>query len=292
MASSINRIIGSLYEKGKNKTKSGEVESVEQKPLVKSETLSMLKSGDNFFKKTYTRIKEFTKNHSVDFKYLLYAIPIIAIFLIARAVQNHQSLSPKAAIHTASASFQVSQWSLPPTSTFGVWLNTDSPAAFANIKIAFDPKLVKLTSEINVTGPLTRIVKVSTMAEANSSGNISIVLGLDPTKISTPPSGAFQIANLTFDINTTNQNVSMAITFDASQTQLVAIDQSVFAFTATNLNLVLNPTATPSPVITPTTAPTVAPSQTPTSTCSKCFKKQCDGICEKGDSKTLCPDCL
>ena len=105
------------------------------------------------------------------------------------------------------------------------------------------------------------------MAQANSAGAISIVLGLDPTMISNAPSGAFQVANLTFNSNTPNLNAAAVISFNTGQMQLVATDQSVFQLTSTNLNLVLNPTTpTPTPTATPTTTPTATPTATPTPT--------------------------
>lgn len=259
---------------------------------------SLEKSKTPTFFKYRIRLFGFLKNLKVGIKYLLLIIPVIAIFLLTREVQYRQSLKTGAGLHQASVAFHLQNWTLPPENVFDVWINSDSPVAFANIYISFDPKVVKLTHEITTTGGLTRIIKVTSMANANSTGTASIVLGLDPSLASTPPNGAFQVASLTFDANTTNQNVATVISFDSAQMQLVATDQSTFQLTTANLNLVINPVATPSPTPTPisTGAPMVSPSPTPSPTkspsCLKCFKKQCDGICAKSDSKTLCPDCL
>ena len=241
MASSINRIIGSLYEKGKKPVKEGQ--SAEQKEGIETEILSVSKSTTNIFKKAYIRVKELVKNNKTEIKYLLYAIPIIAIFLLAMEAKNIQKLFLRAVTHSASVSFQLQNWSLPPANTFGVWINSDSPVAFADIELTFDPSLVKMTQEISLTNSLTRKIKVTSMADANSTGKVSIVLGLDPSMLSSPPSGAFQLANITFNANTTSQNITSKISFSDSIMQIVATDQSVFALTSTGIDLTLNPTA-------------------------------------------------
>lgn len=283
----LNRII-------KDAGKAGEEESTGSTPIepIKNEPVHVIVTGTaSTIGGIKNRVFEFMKNHQVDFKYLLLVIPIIAIFILARAVQNNQSIKSKAGSYTANISFQLSNSSLPPETTYGVWLNTNAPAGFVSAEVDFNPTLVKMTKEVALTNSLfTKIVKLTSMTEANTTGKIYIILGLDPTKLTTPPSSTFQIANLTFNALTTNPNVTTAVTFNTGGMQIVATDQSVFTLSAINLTLTLNPTATPlatpSATISPAPKPTTAPS------CSKCFKKACDDICEKGDSKTLCPDCL
>lgn len=294
MASSINRIIGSLYEKHKAPSHVAG-ENLGQEKAVETKNISINKARPNIFRTVWIRTKEFFRNNQTNIKYLLYAIPIIAIFLIARAVQNNQSLKSKAGTYSANVLFQLSNSSLPPESTFQVWFNTSAPVAFASTEINFDPTLVKMTKEVTLTSTvLIRTIKVTPMAEANTTGKIYIILGLDPTKLTTSPTGAFQIADITFNALTTGSNVSTALTFNTNGMQVVSTDQTLFSLSSNNLTLTLNPTATPSPVpsTTSTPAPSLTPKPTQSATCSKCFKKQCNAVCEKGDSKTLCPDCL
>jgi len=202
-------------------------------------------SGLNFIGK---RFKSLFNKIKPDVKYLLLAIPIIASFLILKEYQNRQSAKLNAAVHSASLSFQLANWSLPPEHTFGVWLNTDSPVTFARVSITFDPTAIKMTSEGSAGASLSRIVQITSMSEANSTGKLTLVLALDPAQKASPPSGAFQLANFNFDANTLTQNITTSISFNPSDSQIVALDESVFGIISVqNLNLTINPVATPTP---------------------------------------------
>ena len=233
---------------------------------VQPETISVDKKNNSLPKKLGRRFSDFFKNHKVDFKYLILAIPIIVAFLIARVVENRQNLGLQAGIHQASLSFQLASWTLPPQSTFGVWVDSDTSIGFADVELTFDPKIVKLTQEIEITSSLTRKIRVTSMSEANSTGKVSIIVGLDPSKVSTPPSGAFQIANITFGVNTTSENVTSSINYDTSSMQMTAIDESAVNLMAAGLDLIINPAATIAPTSIPTTTPTVKPTATATPT--------------------------
>jgi hypothetical protein len=260
MASKLNLRIKEMYDRAKKTgTKAEETASSIGKDL-ESKVISIQKSKIPFLSKLRVRSSEFFKDHNIDIKYLLLIIPIIAIFLLVREAQRQQDFRSRAGIHTASVTFQLQNWTLPPENSFGIWINSDSPVTFANINITYDPKLVKLTHEISPSGTLTRIVKITSMAEANSTGNISIVLALEPSRAVSPPGGAFQVASLVFNTNTGNPDVATTVNFNTNQMQLVASDESIFQLTATNLNLILNPTPTPTP--SPTPSPTPIPEDT------------------------------
>jgi len=240
---------------------------------LNAKVVSIQKSKIPFFSKFWIRFSEFLKNHKIDVKYLLLGIPITAIFLVAALIQNNQTIGTQAAIHQASVSFQLPSWDLPPQNTFGVWINSDSPVAFSDVELSFDPKLVKMTNEIVLKGGLARKIKVTSMADANATGKISIILGLEPSGLGNPPLGAFQIADLTFDSNTSSKDVSTKIAFTDPGMQLVSVDQTVFNLSTTGIDLNINktiptpgptetPTATPTSTLTPT--PSITPIQTPT----------------------------
>jgi hypothetical protein len=267
MRSNINRILDKEYENKEKISKDVADLTSKQKVEIPVETLSLNKSKINFLSKIAIRIKEFVKKHDVDFKYLLYAIPIIAIFLIAQGVQTYKSWFTKAGTNTVNVSFQLSSWSLPPENNFEIWLSPNNPVGFADIEIQFNPNLVKLTKEIVLKDRLTKVIKVSTMAEANSTGKISIILGLDPSQINNPPKDPFQVATVSFNSNTSDQNVSTEISFDNDSTQIVALDTTVFTITSSNLNLNINPTPTPIATTSPTESPSTSkePSATPDS---------------------------
>jgi len=221
----------------------------------------------NVFKRGFIRAKEFIKNHPGDVRYLFLIVPIVAVFLLVLALQNYQSLKSKAATYSATVSFQLSSATLPPETTFGVWVNAGAPVDFTAIEVDYDPTLVKLTRDVGLTNTmLTRIVTVTSMTEANTTGKIHMILGLDPSKVTTPPSGVFQVANLTFNALTTNPNVTTPVTFNKPVMQMVATDNSVFTLNTTNLTLTLNPVATPTPTTSPIPSPTSTAAPTPTPT--------------------------
>jgi len=264
MASKLNLGIKEMYEHTKKAGTKVEDAASSLKYDLKEKVVSIQKSKIPFLSKLFTRSGEFLRNHKADLRYLLLIIPVVVSFIIAREIQRQQDFRSKAVVHTASVAFQLQNWTLPPEGNFEIWINSDSPVAFVNANISFNPNLVRLTHEISTAGGLTRIVKVTPMAEANSTGIVSIVLALDPSRIVNPPNGSFQVANLVFNSNTPDPNITTVISFNTGQMQLVAKDQSVFQLTATNLNLVLNPTPTPtpSPSPTPSSSPTPNPNDT------------------------------
>lgn len=267
MVSNYNRLIGHMYDDDQNDgdVKGNSVDTPEEE-IMQSEVISVKKNNSLPTKKIGKRMSEFFKNHKVDLRYLLLAIPIIVAFLIARVAENRQSLGLQAEAHQASLSFQLASWTLPPQSTFGVWVNSDTPIGFADIELSFDPKVVKLTQEIEIVNSLTRKIKVTSMNEANSTGRVSVIVGLDPNKVSTPPSGAFQIANITFGVNTTTENVTSSINYDTASMQMVAMDNSVVNLIAAGLDLTVNPAATTTPTATAIPTPTATVKPTPTAT--------------------------
>lgn len=267
MASKLNRTIDSMYEKSKSEVK--EIFDKEGKdPEIKSKEVNVVKSNASVFARFGTWVREFYNGHRTDFKYLLLAIPIIAIFLIARQVQRNQSLSSQAATHQATIYFSQPSWTLPPENSFDVFLNTDSTVGYADVEITYNPSHVKLTSEVALTPTLGRIIKVTPMTDANSTGKLSIIVALDPTQISTAPSGAFKIATIKLNAATTSP-LTTTVNFDNTAMQLVSLDQSVFVNTVSGLSLTLNPTPTPVPTPVPTTTPPPAtpfPTATPAPT--------------------------
>ena len=234
---------------------------------VETQNISMSANKEPVAVKFKRKVSGFFRNNKADLKYMLLVIPIVATFFLARMVQNNQTLSSHAGSYTAAVSFQLDKWTLPPESTFGIWVNASGSAAFTSIEFDFDPNLVKITKEITLTSTvLTRVIKVTPMSEANSTGKVFLVLGLDPTKLGSAPSGAFQVADVTFGTVTTNSNVSTSINFKTSNMHIVATDQSSMGISATDMSLTLNPVATPTPTTTVSPSPTTNPTATPAPT--------------------------
>ena len=264
MASKLNRTISEIYKKPEREIKEF-FDSREKTSPIETKGLSLVKSHTSIFYKASKAIKEFGREHKVDLKYLLLAIPIIVSFFIFKEVQKRQSISTGALTHQASIGFQVESWVLPPESSFDIWVNSDSIVDFSDVEVTFDPNIIKLTGEVYLYPSLTRIIKVTPMSEANTTGRISIVLGLDPSQISSPPSGNFRLAKLSINTKTTSY-LNTVLGFNNANIHIVSGDQSVFSTTTTGLTLILNPTPTPAstPVPTPTAVPSLAPTVAPT----------------------------
>lgn len=259
MTSKLNQTIDEMYKKSEKEVESV-FDAVNKNPDINTKDISIVKNRASIFTKAAKRLAGFYHEHTADFKYLLLIIPILATFFIIKEVQRQQSLRTKAAIHQASIYFQVSSWALPPESSFDVWVNTDSQTSFVDAEITFDPNVVKLTGEITTYPTLGRVIKVTSMNDANSSGKVSIVLGLDPSQIPNTPSGTFRIATIKLNANTLS-SLSTKVNFDNTKSQLVASDQTQFTTSVTGLTLNLNPTPTPTPIVSPT--PTVTPTPGP-----------------------------
>jgi hypothetical protein len=266
MTSNLNRSIKDLYENPQivegNKEEDvmdNSTETPDEK--IVTQVVSLEKDDSSFIKKSKIKFSEFFKNNKSNLKYLLLIIPIIAILVIAKVIENNQSLGLQAATHQASFSFQLSSWTLPPQNTFGVWINSDSPIGYADVELSFNPSLVKMTKEVAIKDKLTRKINITSMSEANTTGKISILVGLDPANKSNAPSGVFQIADVTFDANTTNPNILTSINYLIPSMQVVSTDQSTMSLIAAGIDLTVNP-ATPKPTIVPTTTPTLTPTPT------------------------------
>lgn len=189
-------------------------------------------------------------------------LSIVAVIIATDQVQKYQSLKTNAATSPAEIFFNPSADSVTTTEkTFPVWINSSAVSVgFASIELTFDPSKIILTKEITLNSALTNIplgasqppLTVTTMAAANATGKINLTLGLPPSTTASPsprsplaPSGTFQVATMTLKaINSTTG--SSSVTVNTSNSQLVAMDASVFGLSSTPLALTLNPVVTTS----------------------------------------------
>lgn len=257
----------------------------------------------NFKEKFKDKIKSMDLKSSfvLGLKYSLFMVPLVATYFLLNNIDQKQSLGTNAAIGNAKFLFQNSNIVLPPETEMQVLVNTDVPVGFVHSEINFDRTRVKLVSEIDVSGSqLKRVVKVTSMSEANSTGKIEIVLALDPASINTPPSGGLQLGKFRIATNTQNTNLSSNLTFNISNSQVVNVDQSLLSLTSNNTTLTINPVATATPVATQaaTASPAsiVVPSASPdvpTVSCGRCHRNRCDNVCDtRRDNLNYCLDCL
>lgn len=127
--------------------------------------------------------------------------------------------------------------------------------SFLHADITFDRTKVNLSNEITTSSTLSRVVKKTSPAEANSTGRISIVLAVPPQNLGSAPTGVFEVASLPFSIVTTSTNQTTSVSFVQSAVQVVNTQTTALGSTLANSNLVINATSgsgttTPPPAIT------------------------------------------
>lgn len=171
-------------------------------------------------------------------------------------------LAPKAAAGTATFTLQPVTQSVPPETQFQVWMTADQPVAFVQFELSFNPTLLKMTREFSwVNTALTRVVKITTMADANISGKVDVTVALDPANRANPPTGTFQVGTIALSSNTALANQTATVNFTNSFFQVVNPDSTLFTVTGTGATIGVNvtPTTTPTPTPTPASSPTPIP---------------------------------
>ena len=213
----------------------------------------------------YRRVwKALFKNPKVT-PYLGIGLFLVIGIVVTVATLHPQQVTTRAVVHQAKVSVLPATLSLPPNGALQIWATTDSPLAFVNVEVTFNPAVVKLTQEVALTtSAWGRVIQQTTMATANTTGKLTLVVGLDPTHVQTPPTGTFQLATLSFGANTTASNATTTVTITSASSQLVAVDTTVFAVTTAGSSIIVNPLPTPTPTVAVTPTPTVGPLPTPT----------------------------
>lgn len=281
MASDINRMIGKIDE-----MKSEDGANIPTSPdQVKMAEMSVSKNTESFFKKLKTKSGDFFKREQVkaDMKYLLLAIPIIAIFVITAALQRNQTLISHAGTAVLSLSSSNPTPKIGVPFTVVVAIDTKGLAVTAaDIRVRYDTAKLTANKIIpfgdflpTVLYPPGQTQGILDLPSA-TSGRAWIVVGalVDNTGTTAAPgdvhprSGTGILAQVTF---TPKTNGSTTITF-GGETAVAAVGQTGDV-TATKNSVTINiggsttPTTSPNPV-TPTplssTNPTPKPSSTPT----------------------------
>lgn len=200
-----------------------------------------------------------------SFKNILFAVFLVVMagvtyYFANSLMHKNQTLSVGAASGKADLFFEPAAIALPPDGLVNLWVTTDKQLGFASVELSFNPALLKLTQEITLpTAALKRVVKQTSMAEANTTGKIALVLAIDPSTVATAPTGNFALAGLKFATKSTTSNQSATISVATSNLQLVDTSATPFTVTSKNANFTINPSATPTatPVSTSNAGPTI-----------------------------------
>ncbi len=127
---------------------------------------------------------------------------------------------------------------LPPDQTFSLMFDSKSYSlAYAKVEITFDHSLINLTDEIQITNNMGNVIKKTSKDEANSTGKIVIVLGVQADN--QPSTGLFEFANLPFGIVTTSPHQSINLSVIDQEVQLINININEVPFTSQSA--IINP---------------------------------------------------
>jgi hypothetical protein len=89
---------------------------------------------------------------------------------------------------------------------------------FAQVELQFDPNLLHVTDEIQITGPLTNIIKVTSLTDINATGHITIILGLDPANKDQAPDNVFELAKFNLaPVSNSSEPAKLEIVANTSQ---------------------------------------------------------------------------
>ena len=178
-------------------------------------------------------------------KFMLLAIVLLALPMSVLLIQRRTELALKAQEQLVRLYFSPSQ--IPDSSDMFMRVMADAQInqlSFARIVMTFDPTKLSLSQELQTTGLLKTSVAKTSMQEANNTGRIVIVLGLDPGDRNSPPTALFELAQLTFSSKTTQSNQTTYLNFDNPDMQMVDIQAANLSISGENTSIVLNPSTT------------------------------------------------
>lgn len=196
---------------------------------------------------------------------------LATIVIVKKAVK----LKPEAQVATVSINTTPSRVTLPPNATVRLNLNAGSEQiGFVRVVLSFNRAHINLTGEISTTSRLDQSrepatdpwITKTTMAEANSSGRIVLVLALDEADRANAPTGTFEIANFPVRAVSVQQNLSTQLNITVAESQIVNMNTQALNITSAGTTFTLNPAITNTPTNTLTNTPTNSPTNTPTST--------------------------
>lgn len=203
---------------------------------------------------------------------LVILLGLPAAILIVRSTIKY---IPKAQVATVSLTANPASATLPPNATIRLNLNAGAERiGFVKVVLTFNQAHINLAGEITTSTRLRQnrepaadpwITKTS-MANANSSGRIVLVLALDELDRTNAPTGTFEIANFPIRAVATQQNLSTQLNFTVAESQIVNTNTDALNITASGSTFNLNPAVTATPTSTPTGTPTNTPTFTPTPT--------------------------
>src|SRR6266487_5042091 len=155
----------------------------------------------------------------------------------AGASSNKDILAQAQAV---SIFFSSTQVMLPPNTNLSLKMDAGSyQIGFARIDLAFDPSMIQLTNEIQTTSLLGTVIQKTSMNDANSTGHITIVLGLSAGAPS--PTGVFEFAQLPIRAVSTLSNQTSSMSVVDQNVQIADLNVTKLPFISQAVGITLNP---------------------------------------------------
>jgi hypothetical protein len=199
----------------------------------------------------------------------------VLTIIVFRNTSKQQSLNAFATGESGQVYLLPASSNVSGEAIFQLWVNSNSnPFDFVHSEISFNSAAIKLSREVVYRGSLQKMIKLSTMQEANSTGKIVLAAGLDPQlqNRDEPLNGTYLLADIYFIPATTQNNLTTTLGVNNQTAKIVAPDASFFTVTTSGSTIILNPlaptatntpTATPKPTNTPLPTATKTPTATP-----------------------------
>jgi len=166
---------------------------------------------------------------------IFYGLVLFLAGLVLPVFAQYPTATPP--ISNIGVYFSPQTATVPPETTMRIMMNSGGRGvSFARVVFNFDPSLIRLTSEITPNPNLSTVVEKTSMATANASGHVVIVIAASPSDI--PPNGIFEFASFGIDSNTSLSNLTGDITFDILDGQIV--DEGGSQIPATYVNASIN----------------------------------------------------
>jgi len=209
----------------------------------------------------YTRSYNYYLSNKKWLQLLVLPVLVIGLFAGTWGLKNYRLFSPKA---TGVKVYLVPTSAVLRSGTeasFDVMVDSDiNSVSGVHVEIPFNNANLNLSREITLGQGLGQTLKVSTMAEANTSGKIVIARGLNIANKSNPPKGVFLLATVWLRPSTTS-TLTSTITPEAvkisdmsssllSQVGVIGSTININPVITTTVTTSLTPTGTPTPKVT------------------------------------------
>lgn len=154
-------------------------------------------------------------------KWKLFSVLVLLVAIPAALVLTQRQVRYKsqAAANPGQAEFSFSAPvnTMPPSQTLSLKLDSASQGVnFIRVDIVFDPTKTQLTGEVATTNLFKTKMTVTSMAGANSSGRLTIMLGLTTDDVNNPPRGQFEVAQIPIGVVSSAANETATWSVDVS----------------------------------------------------------------------------